>query len=114
VFLAGHAVLIGLYGILVIGPSSLTLFAIALPLLGVYYAATEGVLMAVGSALLPVNVRTTGLALLTTALAAARLTGSIMFGMSWTRLGVETTIMTFLVGLAAAILLAVATRPKTA
>jgi MFS family permease len=114
VFLAGHAVLIGLYGILVIGPSSVTIFAIALPLLGIYYAATEGVLMAVGSTLLTVDVRTTGLALLTTALAAARLTGSIIFGLSWARLGVETTIMIFLVGLATAIVIAVATRPRTA
>jgi hypothetical protein len=71
--------------------------------LGLYYAATEGVLMALGAALLPEQIRTSGLALLTTALAVARLGGSIAFGLLWTRFGLELAIQFFLVGVVIAI-----------
>ena len=56
-------------------------------LLSAYYAATEGVLMALGSAVLPDAVRTTGLAVLTTATALARLGASLVFGVVWMRIG---------------------------
>ena len=76
---------------------------LALALLGLFYAATEGVLMALGSALLPEHLRASGLALLTTGLAVARFVGSVGFGLSWSRFGLERTLAAFLVGLIIAI-----------
>jgi MFS family permease len=113
VFLAGHALLIGLYTTLAAVPSSMTMIAVALILLGLYYAATEGVLMALGSALVPEELRASGLAVLTTALALARFTGSVLFGLCWTRFGLEPAVVTFLLGLGAAIAVVAATRPRS-
>jgi hypothetical protein len=114
VFLAGHIALIALYLILLTRPSAAVAFAVALPILGVYYAATEGVLMAVGSSFLPEALRTSGLALLTTILAIARFGASVLFGLLWVRFELEIAVTVFLVGLSAGIVLVAATRPRTA
>lgn len=53
-------------------------------LLGLFYAATDGVLMAAAGPLLPAGLRTTGLAVLQTAQALARFGGSVLFGAAWT------------------------------
>jgi MFS family permease len=111
VFLAGHALLLVLYGALATAPPTWLLVAVALPLLGLYYAATEGVLMAVGSGVLSETLRTSGLAVLTTALALARFAGSVLFGIVWTRFGLEPAVLAFLAGLAVALSVVTATRP---
>lgn len=56
-------------------------------MLGLFYAATDGVLMAAAGPLLPAGLRTTGLAVLQTAQALARFAGSLMFGSAWTLWG---------------------------
>ena len=53
-------------------------------LLGAYYAATDGVLMAMGSAHVPEALRGSGLSLLGTAVSVARLFASVLFGALWT------------------------------
>ena len=68
-----------------------------LVLLGCYYAATEGILMALGSALLPESLRTSGLAILMTALAMARIFGSAVFGLGWSRFGLQHTVGAYIV-----------------
>jgi MFS family permease len=68
-------------------------------LLGGYYAATDGVLMALTSAVLPERLRTTGLGLLTTGISLARLLSSILFGLLWTALDVRAAVATFAVTL---------------
>lgn len=103
VFLAGHAVLAALYGVLLAGVAGPGLIALVVLLLGLYYAATEGVLMALGSALLPEGSRTSGLAVLTTTLALGRFAGSATFGIAWSRLGLNAAFILFLVGLAATV-----------
>ena len=57
---------------------------IYLILLGTYYAATDGVLMALASATVPEHLRGSGLALLVTATSLAKLVASIAFGALWT------------------------------
>ena len=69
-----------------------------LVLLGLYYAATDGVLMALASATLPPSLRGSGLALLVTSTSLGRLMASILFGMLWTWYDVETAIAVFAVG----------------
>ena len=82
-------------------------------LLSAYYAATEGVLMALGSAILPDAVRTTGLAVLTTATALARFGASLVFGFVWMRIGIKPAVAVFMVGLAVAIAIALIALPRT-
>jgi hypothetical protein len=112
VFLAGYAVLIVLDATLLWAPPSVVVVGIAVLLLGAHYAATEGVLMALGSALLPDGVRTSGLAVLTTATAAARLSGAILFGWIWTYWGLAAAVTAFLTGLAVALVAVLAFKPE--
>jgi MFS family permease len=56
---------------------------VILALYGAFYAAVDGVLMAVAGPLLPPSQRTTGLALLQTGQALAYLVSSVAFGLLW-------------------------------
>ncbi|MET9295633.1 MFS transporter [Streptomyces sp. NPDC003077] len=87
-FLAGHAALLGAYVLLLVTGNGLVLLAGVLLLLGVFYAATDGVLMALAGPLLPAARRASGLALLQTGQALARLLAAAGFGAAWTLWGV--------------------------
>ncbi|MBB2912884.1 MFS family permease [Streptosporangium becharense] len=80
VFLAGHLALVAAYLVL-LGPGWLP---VVLVLHGAFYAATDGVLMAVAGPMLPGHLRTSGLALLQTGQATARMFSSVLFGAVWT------------------------------
>jgi MFS family permease len=111
VFLAGHVPLLIAYVALVAAPGGVGLVVFVVLALGGYYAATEGVLMAMGSAVVPASARTTGLATLTTLLAVARLVGSLSFGFAWTRFGLGSTVGAFMLLMFAALILVIASRP---
>jgi MFS family permease len=103
VFLGGYALLFAVYALLVApvgGGWGLVVGALAL--LGAYYAATDGVLMALGSTVVPDEIRGTGLALLGTATSVARLVASIAFGALWTVWGIDTALAAFGIALVAA------------
>jgi MFS family permease len=105
VYLGGYILLLMAYGALWLpAVGGVALFG-SLALLGAYYAATDGVLMALASAVLPTALRTSGLALLTTATSLARLLASVLFGALWTAWGVETAVFIFMMALLGAILL---------
>jgi MFS family permease len=106
VLLAGYVLLLAVYGVL-LGPSTgmAGLFVI-LFMLGAYYAATDGVLMALGSAQVPEELRGSGLALLGTAVSTARLFASVLFGALWTWLGIQTALGIFAGALVVAMLVA--------
>jgi MFS family permease len=106
VFLAGYAPLLAAYGLLLIPSFGSVEIALYLTLLGLYYAATDGVLMALASATLPPALRGSGLALLVTATSLGRLLASVLFGTIWTWQDVNTAIACFAVGLAVAMALA--------
>jgi MFS family permease len=111
VLLAGYALLVPLYVVLLLPDLGFAALALVLLLFGAYYAATDGVLMACASATLGPELRTTGLGLLTTCTTVARLLASVLFGAVWTAWGVEQAIVLFGVGLllvlgAAAVILA--------
>ncbi|MCX5582655.1 MFS transporter [Streptomyces erythrochromogenes] len=85
VFLGGHAALLGACLLLLAPLPAGALVVVGVPaLLGLFYAATDGVLMAAAGPLLPAGLRTTGLAVLQTAQALARFGGSVLFGAAWT------------------------------
>ena len=115
VFVAGYAVLFALYASLLVPDTGVAGVALALVLLGTYYAATEGVLMALASATLPPELRASGLAVLVTGTSVARLLASVLFGAAWTLLGLQVAVAAFGAALVAAALVAVAlTRRSTA
>jgi MFS family permease len=106
VLLGGYALLLGVYATLLVPASGWIVFMVALGLLGAYYAATDGVLMALGSAVVPDELRGSGLALLGTATSMARLLASLAFGALWTLWGTHVAVVWFGVALVAAMALA--------
>jgi MFS family permease len=105
VFVGGYLGLLALYGILLFSDGTVAAIA-ALVMLGAFYAATDGVLMALAGESLPEELRGSGLALVTTATSLARLASSVLFGLLWTVMDVQTAIVVFSAGLGLAIVAA--------
>ena len=105
VFLAGQALLIPVDLILLrsnLGPVALIAM---LGLFGAYFAATDGVLAAVATSILPGASRARGLALLNAAMTIGKLVASVAFGLMWQELGSTLAVQVFLGGLVAALAL---------
>jgi MFS family permease len=117
VLIGGYALLLVVYALLLAPLGGWLLLAGVLGLLGAYYAATDGVLMALGSAVVPEAVRGSGLALLGTTTSAARLVASVAFGALWTIWGIDVAFACFgaaLVAAGALTLVALARAPEPA
>lgn len=107
IFIGGYISLLGVYLILLFpfaGRMAPLLFAVLL--FGIYYAATDGVLTAIAAAALPVEQSGSGLAVLATASNLARVTGSMIFGLLWSRLGAGAAITVFMLALVLSIAVA--------
>lgn len=104
VFVAGYGLLLSVYVALLAAPSMGVAELIAtLFLYGAYYAATDGVLAALASAVLPEATRGSGLALVKTGTGLAGLGSSILFGALWAAGGVAVALSAFALGLAVAL-----------
>ncbi len=99
VFVGGYAILLPLYASLLVPSAGIATLPVYLLLLGCYYAATDGVLMALASALLPRRLIGSGLALLVTVTSLMRLLASVILGALWTLFGLETAVLCFGIGL---------------
>jgi MFS family permease len=106
VFVVGYALLLPVYAVLLLPSAGIPGLVLALCALGAYYAATDGVLQAIASGLLPDNLRASGLALLVTATSLAKLASSVAFGLIWTLGGLEVAAAGFTVALVVALLAA--------
>ncbi|RZQ64234.1 MFS transporter [Amycolatopsis suaedae] len=106
VFFAGHVLLLAVYLTLLVPGGGYPLAAVALVLHGLFYAATDGVLMAYAGALVPEHLRASGLAVVQTGQAVARLVSSLLFGVLLTVLAMPVAVLVaacaFLVTLTAA------------
>ena len=92
VFVGGYVLLLCVYSSLLV--SSISPFALVLYLaaFGTFYAATDGVMMALAGALLPEELRASGMGLLTAVVATSRLFGAVLFGALWTFGGVDVAV----------------------
>jgi MFS family permease len=113
VFVVGYGLLLLLYVLLLLPSAGSLELVVYLLLFGAYYAATDGVLMAAASAVLPASLRGSGLALLVTATSLARLFASIVFGAAWAWFGLQTALVSFAAGLALAVVIAAVALPRT-
>lgn len=107
VLMGGYGVLALVY-LMLLAPAGggLLMLGAAVALLGVYYAATDGVLTAMAAAVLPPSHAGSGLAVLATASNTARLAASIVFGFLWSRSGIAPATACYLAALVAAIVCA--------
>jgi MFS family permease len=114
VLLAGYVMLGLVYVVLLLPATGMIGVAIGITGLGLYYAATDGVLMAIAGSLLPAERCATGFAVLTTGTSVARLASSIAFGWLWTVGDVTAAVRVFGIALLLAILVAAVILPAPA
>jgi MFS family permease len=100
VFLGGYVMLLATYAALIMGVPGTGGVLLVLFLLGAYYAATDGVLMAFASGHVADDTRGSGLAFLGTAQSLSRLGASLLFGGVWAAFGIQTAFLCFALGLA--------------
>jgi MFS family permease len=101
VFLVGFLLLLAVYCILLVpspGPAHLI---VLLALLGAFYACTDGVLMAMASTAIPRELRTSGIAVLTTAASLSIMATGIVWGQFAEWWGLQTTVKVFVVAVGA-------------
>lgn len=111
-FLAGHVALLGGYVLLLSPADGWALLIGVLLLLGVFYAATDGVLMALATPVLPQGRRAGGMAVLQTGQALARLVAAAGFGAAWTLWGIGPALTCAALALTAALAGATALLPR--
>ena len=107
VFLGGYVMLAVVYGMLLTPSVGTPGAVLGIAALGLYYAATDGVLMAIAAKLLPAHACATGLAVLVTCTNLARFASSVAFGWLWTVNDVTAAVRIFGVTLAFAFAVAV-------
>ncbi|WP_405810816.1 MFS transporter [Streptomyces sp. NBC_00210] len=104
VLLGGYTALVTVY-LLLFGPlDGWPLIVLTLGLYGLFYAATDGVLMALAGPLLPERLRATGIAVVQTGQALAYLVSSVLFGMAWQAWGPVTASRVAAAGVVVAII----------
>ncbi|MBI1889824.1 MAG: MFS transporter [Burkholderiales bacterium] len=87
IFLLGYVLLALAYGLFSVLPPLNFTPIIFVVLLGTYYAATDGVMAALAAQQLPVELRATGIAWVTTLVSLGRMASSILFGWTWEKWG---------------------------
>ena len=103
VYLGGHVLVLMLYGIALFGRLDGIGLFVCLALHGAYYAATDGVLPALASGIVPRAVVGSSLAALSTATSVSRLFGSLLIGALWSAFGPSSVLVFGLAGTAAVI-----------
>lgn len=107
VFVAGHLALLGGYLAAALPHGGVGLTVTVLLLLGTFYAATDGVLAALVSRLVPADSRGTGIAAAQTTVVLARFAASVLFGLVWQLSGPRPALVLFAVLLAGVVPVAV-------
>ncbi|MFG2103948.1 MFS transporter [Micromonospora echinaurantiaca] len=107
VFVAGHLALLGGYLVAALPRGGVGLTVVVLLLLGTFYAATDGVLAALVSRLVPADSRGTGIAAAQTTVVLARFAASVLFGLVWQLYGPRPALVLFAVLLAGVVPVAV-------
>ncbi|WNV89179.1 MFS transporter [Umezawaea sp. Da 62-37] len=114
VFFGGHVLLLGVYLLLLAPAGGYGVAIAALLMHGLFYASTDGVLSAWTGAMIPPSLRGSGLAVVQTGQALARLVSSIGFGFLLQYAALGTAVLTAVCALAAALVaVLVVTRKET-
>ncbi len=99
VFVLGYGLLAIVYTSLLLPTFGVTQCVAYLAVLGAFYAATDGVMMALATTLLPPSLRASGMSLVVAVASVGRLAASILFGALWTLTGFDTAVIAFIVAL---------------
>jgi len=100
IFVVGHLALLAAYVVAALPVNGAPLTIACLLLLGVFYAATDGILAALASQFTPPEARATGIAAAQTVVALSRLVASTTFGLLWFLYGSQAAVIGVAVALA--------------
>jgi MFS family permease len=103
VFVLGHTALLAAYACAALPVGGAIVTVACLVLLGVFYAATDGVLAALAAQFAPQDSTASGIAAAQTVVAVGRLLGATGFGVLWFAAGREAAVLIVAAALAAAI-----------
>jgi MFS family permease len=95
VMIGGHALLLLVYGALLLPSLGFAPLFACLLVLGAYFAATDGVTTALAGAVLPEKLQASGIGILTTVVSLGQLASSVVFGALWYSLGLERAVLVF-------------------
>ncbi|MBL1087555.1 MFS transporter [Streptomyces actinomycinicus] len=99
-FLAGHMALLAVYGLLAATPATTVAVVPAVLILhGLFYAGTDGVLAAAAGEAVPTVQQGSGIAVVGSGQALARIVGSLGFGAAWSSWGERTAVVLAAAGL---------------
>lgn len=104
VLIAGHALLLLVYGALLLPSLGFAPLCACLVAMGAYFAATDGVTTALAGAVLPERLQASGIGILTTAVSLGQLASSVVFGALWYSIGLEQAVVVFAAALIVALL----------
>lgn len=107
VVIAGYLLLLPLYLWIIGAPDGVPAIIGSLLLFGSFYAATDGVLTALTSAIIPRDLRGSGIAALQVVTGLARIAGSVVFGALWLAAGLQVATLVFAIALVLAIAVSV-------
>ena len=108
VLLAGYSAVAVIYLILLTTDGGVGASLLCLLLFGLHYAATEGVLTAMASTVIPAESRTTGLAIVASCIGVGKMGSSLVFGWIWQVWGAQVALSAFAAAMVTAVLIAVA------
>jgi Major Facilitator Superfamily len=94
VLIAGHALLLPVYGLL-LSSTGTAAVVFCLVALGAYYAATEGVTTALAGAILPESLQASGIGVLITVISIGQFGSSLAFGALWFAIGLQSAVLIF-------------------
>ncbi len=106
VFLAGHLFLAAAYVLVASSLGGPVAVVAVVVLIGVFYAATDGVLAALATQNVPEERRASGIAAAQTVVALSRFASSVMFGLLWQQAGRTSALWVMAIGMAVALPLA--------
>lgn len=106
IFGSGYVALLLVYLTMFSTSGGIAILVFDLVVLGAYYAATDGVLMAIVSAMSEASIRSSAIGLASTAINVAKLGSSILFGALWAWQGLDVALAVFGAGLALSLLVA--------
>ena len=99
IFIAGHVFIVAVYATALLTDHLSAIGLVGcLALHGAYYAATDGVLAALASGLIPVEFRASGLSALATTTSLAKFGGSLILGVAWAMGGPSSVLVFGLLG----------------
>ena len=105
-FVIGHLGLLAAYALATVPVAGIATTLLCIGFLGAFYAATDGVLAALASAMTPIESRATGLAAVQTVVALSRFVAAAGFGILWFAMGREQAMLLVSLLLVAALALA--------